>query len=463
MTSQADGSNPLLNAPLVPLLARLALPNMVGMMAGSLAAIAETFYVGQLGVPALAGMAIVFPFIMLQMMLSGGAMGGGVSAAVARALGAGDAVRANALAAHAFWIAVAAGLVTTAVMLALGPALFAALGGSGSALAQALAYAGIAFLGATGLWLTNILAAVLRGSGNMKVPATTQLATSAAQVLLGGALGLGWGPLPRLGMAGVAAGQVIASAIGAIVLARFLMSGRAAIRLDLRQPLVRAHFTDILRIGAVACISPVQSVLTIVILGRLVAGFGATALAAYGIGTRLEFLLTPLAFSFGVAAVPVVGTAIGAGEFGRARRAAWTGAAMAGTGLGTLGLVLAIWPGLWTRLFTDDPATLAVAAQYFGWAGPGFGLFGAALCLYFASMPAGRVGAMVLAGTLRLAVVIAGGVWLGMHTAPLWTVFALILLATTSFGLASVLAMWRSRWGPAALSTAASRPAMAAQ
>ncbi len=104
----------LLTAPILPALLRFALPNMVAMLATALATVAETAYVGSFGVPSLAGMALVFPMIMLQMMLSGGAMGGGVAAAVSRALGAGAPERANALAVHALWIGLAAGGVNGA-------------------------------------------------------------------------------------------------------------------------------------------------------------------------------------------------------------------------------------------------------------------------------------------------------------------------------------------------------------
>ena len=111
MARQAAAS-PLLTAPILPALLRFALPNMVAMLASALATVAETAYVGSFGVPSLAGMALVFPMVMLQMMLSGGAMGGGVASAVSRALGAGAAERANALAVHALWIGLAAGGMT---------------------------------------------------------------------------------------------------------------------------------------------------------------------------------------------------------------------------------------------------------------------------------------------------------------------------------------------------------------
>ena len=440
--------DPLLDAPIASTLVRFALPNMGAMLATALAAVAETTYVGGFGTSSLAGMALVFPMVMLQMMLSAGAMGGGVSSAVSRALGAGDTARAGALAAHAMWIGLAAGASTSALMLAFGPALFALLGGSGAALAQAVAYSNVAFLGSIGVWLLNTFASVIRGSGNMAVPSMTLLAVALAQIAIGGALGLGWGPFPRWGMAGVAAGQVIAYAAGAVSLFGYLRSGRSRIRLAVRATALSAELLrDILKVGAVACVAPLQTVLTILILTRLVARFGTDALAGYGIGTRLEFLLVPIAFAIGVASVPLVGMAIGAGRIARARRVAWTAAAMATALLGVIGGVMALAPEVWTGQFTRDAAVAESAALYFRWAGPAYGLFGLGLCLYFSSLGAGKAGGPVLAGTLRLALVAVGGWWLAEAHAPAWTIFALVALGMAVYGIATVVAVRRADWG----------------
>ncbi len=440
--------DPLLSAPLVPTLLRFALPNMLAMVATALAAIAETAYVGSFGVSSLAGMALVFPLVMLQGMLSAGAMGGGVSSAVSRAFGAGDPARANALAVHAMWIGVAAGSVYMVLMLVFGPALFAALGGSGEALAQAVAYANVAFLGSVFIWLVNTFSSVIRGSGNMKVPSATLLLVAVSQVLIGGALGLGWGPFPRWGMGGVAAGQVVANVLGAAFLLYYLGTGRARVQLRVRStPLQWPLARDILKVGALACLSPLQTVLVILILTRLVSQFGTDALAGYGIGTRLEFLLVPIAFAVGVASVPLVGMAIGAGKVARARQAAWTAAILAGALLGTLGLVLALAPGLWTQHFTNDPAVLASAALYFQWAGPCYGLFGLGLSLYFSSLGAGKAFGPVLAGTVRLVLVAVGGAALAWAQTPPWTIFALVALGMAAYGLATAVAVRSTSWG----------------
>lgn len=442
------GNEDLLHGPILPILLRFSLPNMVAMLAIALAAMAETAYVGQLGASALAGMALVFPFVMLQNMLSAGAMGGGVSSAISRALGAGQAAAANALAVHALWIGIAAGAVFMLCMEVFGPAFMALLGGQGEALEQAVAYCEVAFTGSVFLWVVNTLSSVIRGSGNMRVPSVTLLLVALAQVVLGGALGLGWLGWPALGMRGVAAGGVLANAAGALFLWSYLARGHGQVRLDIRGTRVlRQHLLDILRVGAVACISPLQTVLTILILTRLVTSFGTQALAGYGIGTRLEFLLVPIAFAVGVASVPLVGMAMGAGDVARARKAAWTAAALATALLGTLGLVVALAPQLWTALYTQDPGVMASSAVYFLWAGPFYGLFGLGLSLYFSSLGAGKALGPVLAGTLRLLVVAAGGAWLAHADAPAWTIFALVGAGMAVYGISSVLFMRYTAWG----------------
>ena len=441
-------ANPLLTAPILPTLLRLSLPNMAAMLAIALVAVAETAYVGLLGTPALAGLALVFPMVMLQQMMSAGAMGGGVSSAISRALGAGDEARARALAFHAVAIAAVAGFAFTVFFLALGPSIYRLLGGQGGALAECLAYSNVVFLGAAGVWLANTLASVVRGAGNMRAPSAALLAVAALQIALGGGFGFGLGPLPRLGMAGVALGQVLAYAAGALFLLWFLASGRCRVRLDLAGArLDGSMFHDILKVGALACISPLQTVLTILIVTRVVASFGPEALAGYGVGARLEFLLIPITFAIGVACVPLVGMAIGAGDAARARRVAWTGGGLSALMLGAVGLLVAAWPGLWANLFSADTAVLAAARAYLTWSGPGYGFFGLGLCLYFASQGAGKVLGPVIAGTLRLVIVALGGYWLAASAAPAWTMFALVGFAMAAYGLATALAVYSASWG----------------
>ncbi|HEX7384994.1 MAG TPA: MATE family efflux transporter, partial [Burkholderiaceae bacterium] len=193
-------TSPLLAAPIAPTLARLAAPGIVLALFQTAVSVADTYYVGRLGTESLAGLALVFPMVMLLQMTSAGAMGGGVSSAVARALGAGHRDSARTLVVHGLAIGIGGGLAFTLLLLVFGRDLYRLLGGRGESLEQALAYSDLLFSGAVLVWLANTLASVLRGSGNTLTPALAFAGAALVQIPLSGALTLGWGPFPRLGI-----------------------------------------------------------------------------------------------------------------------------------------------------------------------------------------------------------------------------------------------------------------------
>ncbi len=437
----------LRSGPVLPTLLRLTLPNLVALGSAAVVSIAETAYVGRIGVAALGGIALAFPLFMLMQMLSAGAMGGTISGAISRAMGAGNRPLAQALALAGFAIAVVFGLALAVMVRAFGRDLFAALGGSGPVLEQALAFANTAAWAIPAIWLANTLSSVLRGSGNMALPANILLVAGIGQVLIGGALGLGVGPVPALGIAGVALGQVAAFWAAAIILFLCLRSGRAAVGLHFAAGAARAeHVKALMRVGGIAMFSPLLSVASVLMLTRIVARLGPDVLAGYGIGVRLEFLLIPIAFSVGVAAVPMVGTAIGSGDIARARRVAWISGGLAFATVGSIGLVALISPGLWVNLFTDVIPVRAAAYAYFSVAGYGYGLFGLGLCLYFASQGAGRVGGVIMAQALRTAIIFGGGMLLIGPSASAGQVFLLSTTAMAAMGIGTALVVKLSRW-----------------
>jgi putative MATE family efflux protein len=441
-------ANGLLTSPILPTLLKLTLPNAIAMAGTTLVAVAETSYIGRLGTEPLAGIALVFPFVMLTQMMSAGAMGGGVSSAISRALGAGDRVRAATLALHAAMIGACAGIFFTVMMLMFGRAFYTLLGGRGGVLEQAMQYSQMLFSGAIAIWLVNTLASVVRGTGDMRIPSVTLIGTALVQIAVGGALGFGLFGLPKFGMSGVAAGQLVAFTLGAIFLAWHLVSGRSRLTLDFKGfKFQRDMFFDILKVGAVSCLSPLQTVLTVLIFTKILAGYGTETLAGYGMGSRLEFLLIPIAFAFGVASVPMVGMAMGAGLVTRARQVAWTAGIAAAITVGAIGLIVAVMPSLWVSLFTSDPGVTAAASSYLVWAGPAFAFFGMGVCLYFSSQGAAKVGGPVIAGTARLLIVGGGGWGLASAGAPAWTLFALVGLAMVVYGLGTALSIRLTRWG----------------
>ena len=443
--------NPLLDDPILPRLLKLATPNALALGAGMSVVIAETSYIGRLGTEPLAAMALVFPFIMLTMTMSGGAMGGGVTSAVARAIGARDNARASALAMHALMIAICFGLTFMFVMLVFGRQLLTLLGGRGRVLNEAMGYAQIFFGGAVIPWLMQTFASILRGTGNMKLPSALVFSSAAIQITLGGALALGLGPFPQLGMRGVATGTLTAFSFSILVMGWFLMSGNSRVTLTLRGFRFRKEmFFDILKVGAISIFSPLQSVVTITILTGMLARFGTEVLAGYGIGTRLEFLLTSIAFAVGVSATPMVGMAIGANRIARARRVAWTAAAVAFASLGAIGALISIFPDLWVSLFTDDPAVRDAGRRYLHISSPMMGFVGLNMALYFSSQGAAKIIGPVLSQTGRLLFIVIGGAWLTSINATDTSFFILAAASIATLGLTTALAVRVTSWAPKA-------------
>jgi putative MATE family efflux protein len=437
----------LIEGPIAATLVRLAAPNVLVMLAQTSVGLVETYFIGKLGTAALAGVALVFPLVMLMQMMSAGAMGGGISSAIARALGSGRRADADALALHATVIALVFGIGFTVALLAGGRVLYAAMGGSGASLDAALAYSNVVFAGAILVWLFNSLANVIRGSGNMAVPAAVTCVGVVVLIPLSPCLIFGLGPLPRLGVAGGAVAVLIYYAVGSFALAAYLRSPRSIVRLAvtgvrLRWPL----FRDILRVGLVAALITVATNLTIAIATALVGAFGPAAIAGYGVGSRLEYLLIPLVFGLGGPLVAMVGTNIGAGRRERALRVAWIGAAIAAALCEFIGGAAALFPRAWLALFDSDPAMIEAGARYLHAVGPAYGLFGLGMALYFASQGAGRLLWPLLANFARLLIASAGGFLALRWTGSLTAVFVALSVALATFGLINAVAVARGAW-----------------
>src|SRR2546426_6096441 len=405
----------LIEAPIARTLLRLAVPNILVLGAQASAGLVETYFIGKLGTDSLAGVALVFPVLMLMQMMSAGAMGGGISSAIARALGGSRRADANALVLHAVIIALAFGLAFMLAVLGGGRWLYGVMGAKGPSMDAALTYSHWVFAGAVLVWLFNSLAAVIRGTGNMAVPASVTLAGTAILIPLSPVLIFGWGPFPAFGIAGGAIALLSYYAAGTGALWAYLWSGRSVLRPSIRGVRFRwPLFRDILRVGAVAALVTVSTNLTIVIGTAFVGEFGTEAIAGYGTGARLEYLLVPLVFGLGAPLVAMVGTSIGAGNRERALRVAWIGAAMASALTEGIGLAASAFPRAWLSLFDTDPAMLAAGTQYLRAVGPLYGFFGVGLVLYFASQGAGRLLWPVIGNIARLAVAAIGG-WLAIR------------------------------------------------
>ena len=433
----------LLNGPVASQLLGLAWPVLVVLALQTFVGVAETYFVSFLGTDALAGVALVFPLFMLMTMMSNGAIGGGVSSAVARAIGAGRRQDAGSLVLHAAVLGVAFGALFTVGIWAGGKAFFGRMGGDGATLANAILYANVVFLAAIPGWVGALLAACLRGAGNVRFPAIVTAAGAFGTLALSPLLIFGWGPVPALGVAGAGMALICFNVASLVVLVWYMRSARSPVRLAPAR-LEWRLFKEILRVGLLSAVGTVTANLTVVVTTALTGAYGRDAIAGYGLASRLDYILIPLLFALGTASVTMVGTNVGAGLHARARRIAWVGAGLSTLATGAIGLAVAAFPQAWIHLFSSEPAVVEAGTAYLARVGPFYALFGAGMSIYFASQGAGRMAWPFSAGLVRLAaVLLLGGYWInglgGSLNGLYWIVAASYLLfgGINLFALAS--------------------------
>ena len=399
----------LLTAPIGPLLLRLAAPNVVLMMVQQSVGLIEIYWLGRLGTAALTGVTLVFPLLSIMQAMSSGAVGGGMSSAVARALGADRRDDASVLASHSLVIGLVLGLFFMVSLLLGGPFIYRAMGGEGDTLGAALIYSNTVFSGIVLVWLFNAQASVLRGAGNLRLPALVSSAGALLIIPLSPLLIFGLGPFPRLGVAGGGCAVILYYVGGCVVLGLRLASGREVISPRLRRLVLQWRlFREILRVGLVAAMITLTTNLTVMATTAVIGRYGTATIAGYGVGARLEAFLVPLSFSIGAPLVTIVGTCIGAGKAERAVRAAWIAAGISALLAEAIGLLAAGWPELWLGLFSQAPDVLASGHAYLRFVGPFYGFFGLGMTLYFAGQGSGRLLAPVMAGVIRLVIASIG-------------------------------------------------------
>lgn len=439
----------LLTAPILPTLLKLAAPTVTVLVAQTAVNIAEAYYVGYLGTDALAGAALVFPIFMLMTMMSNGGFGSGVASSVARAIGAGRRDDADAALFHAIVLAIIAGGLFTLGTILGGPALFRTLGGRDGALNAAITYSSYLFAGAIPVWIVNLQAAALRGSGNVKVPALVTLIGAIVTIPVSPLLIFGFGPVPSLGIggAGIAFGLYYGAAM--LFLLRYMSTGAAGLTLRI-VPLRAKIFGDMLKVGIPTAFNAVLTNLTVILVTGAVGLFGTSALAGYGIASRLDYVMIPLLFGISTATLTMVGVNMGAGQAARAQRIGWVSGAAGMIMTGAIGLLVAIFPTAWLNLFSHDAEVVNEGMTYLHIVAPAYAALGFGFVASFAVQGTGRALGP-LAGSFARILIAAGGGWIavasfGTGMAGLATMVTVSMVAYSAICMGIMLSpsTWRA-------------------
>ena len=437
-----------LKDPIFPLLIKMSAPNTVAFLINAVVVLAEFWFISQLGITPLAAVTLAFPAIMLTQQMAFGALGGAVTSSIARSLGAADKPRAEKLLWHSLYISCFGALAFLIIFFIFGEPLLRILGGTGALLEESLAYCFVYLLGAIVVWLSGSLTAALRGMGDMQFPAVLTVVCAGIQVFFSAGFILGSFGLPKLGLVGSAWSMIVTSGFMALVTLIKISSPSSPVRLKLKRLTIeRELFEDIFSVALPASLSPIMTVATVLLLTGLIGQFGTSAIAGYGIGSRVEFLLIPIVFGIGTAMTAMVGTNIGAKNIERAERIGMVGATTAGLLSAVIGLALALTPNLWISIFTSDPETLLVTKQYIQILGVCYVFQGYGLSLYFASQGANAMKWPIIITAIRLIVfsvlALVAVYWLSYG---LVSIFYASAIAMVIFGILMVISLKMGAW-----------------
>ncbi len=437
-----------LTKPVMPLLIRMSAPNTVAFFIQSIVVLTEVWFISKLGTNSLAAVALAFPLLMITQTMSGGALGGAITSAIARSMGANDIDKAERLIWHSVVISLGGALTFLLFFLLFGEQLLFLLGGRGDILKESYTYCSYLFLGGLVLWLSGSMSAVLRGMGNMRFPATLMICTSFLQVFLSGGFILGWYGFPQIGVPGAAIATLIGACVMVVIIFLKLMSKSIPVKLRLKQLILsRDLFNNIFEVAIPASVSPLLTVGTILVLTGLVGTFGTEALAGYGIGSRVEFLMIPLIFGIGTAMTSIVGANIGAKNIIRAETVGIYGGTSAGVVSIFIGLILALFPDAWIQFFTDDVKAFEVTKLYIQIVGPFYIFQGIGLSLYFASQGANAMKWPTIATFARFLIAsIGGGISVHWFGYEIGSVFIASAIAMMIFGTMIFVSIKKGAW-----------------
>lgn len=343
----------------------LAWPTFIGMMLQALYNIVDTIWIGRYSSLGVAAISMVFPVFFIIIAFGAG-ISIGTSSLVARYLGANKKKEADNAAEHSVIIAVAIGILITVIGIIFAVPLFRLLGATPDIFDMTLDYARIIFLGSVFSFLNMMLSAILRAEGDTKTPTKILLFTTILNLVLDPFLIFGIAGLPEMGVAGAAIITVFAQIVSVVLLFWHILAKRSEIRLNIRD--FKFNFSiigKILAIGIPSSVSNMFTSLGFMFLMKNVSIFGSYAIAAYGIGIRMDAIAIMPAIALTTAVLTMVGQNIGAKKMRRAEKTAWVAVFLISVFMIFIGLLFFIAPEFWIRIFTDDPEIIKIGYWYF--------------------------------------------------------------------------------------------------
>ncbi|MGB5332494.1 MAG: MATE family efflux transporter [Woeseiaceae bacterium] len=370
-----DNDEDFTKGPIGRALALLAIPMMLEMAMESIFAVVDIAFVARLGTDAIAAVGITEALITVLYGIAIG-LGTGLTAMVARRIGAKDADAASQVTGQAIWLGAVLSIIIGVVGVIYARDLLEIMGASSSVIEQGQGFTAVLLGGSVSIIYLFLLNAAFRGAGDATVALRSLWLANGCNIVLDPCLIFGLGPFPEMGVTGAAVATTIGRGVGVIYQLWYLMAGRGRIALEVRHlRLVPALIARLLRISVGGIGQFLIATASWIGVMRIVAIYGSSAIAAYTIALRMmEFTFLP-AWGLGNAAATLVGQNLGAGQPHRAEQSAWKAATYNAVFMSVAGIFLLIFAQGITGLFTDDPDVLRWGTSCLRIMGIGFPMY----------------------------------------------------------------------------------------
>lgn len=449
MRKQNNSQEDLIQGPLFPAIVRLAIPLVLANLMQTAYNIIDTYWVGRLGEEAIAAISLAFPIIFLIISFGAGLTIAG-TVLVAQYTGKQDQENVDLTAGQTIILLVNVSVVISLVGFFVSNPMLQLMGAEPGVLGKATVYLKILFGGAVFMFMFFVFQSILRGWGDTKTPMWVMFWSVLANTILDPLMIMGIGPFPKMGIAGAAWATIISRGAAAMVGLWILFSGRKVLHIRLRHlwPDWKIQWR-LVKLGIPASVEQSITALGITAMIFIVADFGTTVVAAYGIGARiLSFVIVP-AFAIAMATSTTLGQNFGADQLDRAEKAGWIGAGTGFAALSFFGILLFIFAEPVTSIFIkENPDVVGLGSEFLRIMALTFGFFGLQLVFNGAFRGAGRTTtAMVMAfiafwvTRIPLAYLLANT--LNMGPQGIWLAFPISIVF---MGLLTTFWFWLGRW-----------------
>jgi putative MATE family efflux protein len=311
----------LLNNDIATTLRKMTLPMIVGMVVLMTFGLVDTFFIGMLGTQELAAISFTFPVTFTVISLNIG-LGIGTSAVIAKLLGAGQHDQAKETATGALMLTMVLAIVLAIVGVLTMEPIFRLMGADEAQLVLIQEYMLVWYGAGVFLAMPMVGNSVLRASGDTKTPSYVMAFGGLINVVLDPILIFGWGPIPGFGIQGAAIATLVAWAVGLFYILYVLAVKRKLIEPKLLNWVQLKRSTGgILKIGLPASGANMLTPISAGVVTAIVADYGPEAVAAWGVGGRLESIASIVVLSLSMSLPPFISQNFGANKLERVGQA----------------------------------------------------------------------------------------------------------------------------------------------